>query len=281
MKDRRVKAKILQWVIPFIILLLVVGVLLLQFFVTSQKEELSEVNENLMNITESYAYDFNVKLKNFSVASSTVGSLAEKSDFKSLETAWNVTNALVENTEAYMAIVCDKSGKGYNQAGETVNLRGKEYFEPASAPNVQYVYCSDDGFEGRSAFMTVTPLNIGGEVEGYLFAYYDVTNFKKLISYMEFDLSTNYYLVDKNGDVLCHTSTNGIEVAGPNIWNDLAGDIRNSSEVNKFIEKFGHVQSDVLEIDYKGDTEDKVYVFAPGCDVVSSFGKLEICHYTE
>ena len=122
MKDKRMKTIILQWVIPFIILLLVVGILLLQFFVTSQKKELSEVHEKLMDITEDYAYDFNVKLKNFSVASATLGSVAEKADFKSLETAWNVTNALVENTEAYMAVVCDGLGKGYNQEGETVSL---------------------------------------------------------------------------------------------------------------------------------------------------------------
>lgn len=263
MKDRRVKTIILQWIIPFIILLLVVGVLLLRFFVTSQKEELSEVHGTLIKKTEDYAYDFNVKLKNFSVASSTLGSVVEKADFKSLEIAWNVTNALVENTEAYMAVVCDWTGKGYNQAGETVSLKGMDYFEKAFTSGLQYIYCADDGFEGRSAIVTVTPLMSGEEVAGYLFAYYDVTNFNKLISYMEFDLSTNYYIVDRNGDVICHTSTNGIEPAVSNIWSNVSDEVRNSFEINKFIEKFGHVQSDVLKIDYKGDSEDKVYVFAP------------------
>lgn len=263
MKDRRIKTIILQWVIPFIILLLVVGVLLLQFFVTSQKEELSEVHTVLTDITEDYAYNFNVKLRNFSIASDTLGSIVEKADFKSLEIAWNVTNALVENTEAYMAVVCDKSGKGYNQNGESVNLTNQDYFVQLVDSKSQYVYCKDDGIEGRVSIITVTPLSVGDEEGGYLLAYYDVANFKKLISFMEFDLSTQYAVVDNEGETICYLNTKGTEQLIFNVWTDILGDAVNVSDISKVKEKFEHNQSCVVKVDYKGAASDKMLVFAP------------------
>lgn len=263
MKDKRVKAIITQWVIPLLILLIVMGSLLLHFSITSRTNELKEVEKYLIDIAEDYAGDFEHTIESLMIAAEPIGHFMENYTFEEVELAANVTRTLVDNTDAYMAVMCNLAGEGMTQDNKRVDLRGKNYFIHASGVRYKYIFCDDDGIEGRRCIIAVLPLSKGLEVKGFLLVYYDVANFEDMIPGMEFDSSTYYSVVDEYGESACEIGTIPSVFDQDNLWEGILSNAINIEEVQQAKRRFDNNQSGIVKIEVGGRTPDKLLIFAP------------------
>lgn len=262
MKDKRVRAIITQWVIPYLILLVTMGALLLHFSVTSRNKEFEEVEEQLIDVAEDYAGEFESIVGAMMTAAEPVGSLMENYSFKEVDIAQNVAKALVDNTDAYMAVMCNIVGEGMTQTGQRVDLRGEEYFIHASGVRFKYIFCDDDGIEGKRCIIAVVPLSRGMEVKGFLLVYYDVANFENMISNMKFDSSTYYSVVNTYGESACEFGANYTIFDKENLWDGILSNALNLEEVRAAKKKFDDNQSGMVRIEMGGGMPDKLLIFA-------------------
>ena len=263
MKDKRVKAIITQWVIPFFILLVTMGILLLHFSVTSRTKEYEEVKAQLIGATEDYAREFENTIESLMIAAEPVGSLMENYSFDDVDIAQNVARALVENTDAYMAVMCNIAGEGMTHTGERVDLRGENYFIHASGVRFKYIMCNDDGIEGKRCIIAVLPISKGLEVKGFLLVYYDVANFETLVANREFDSTTYYTVVDEFGESACEVGARYEVFRTDDLWEGILSEATNVEEIQRAKRRFDDNLSGMVRIEFGDDTKDKILVFAP------------------
>lgn len=262
MKDKRVRAIIVQWVIPFLILFLVMSILWLHFSVNNRTKEFKEVEQQLIGVAEDYAGEFENTIGSLMTASMPLGHLMEKYTFEEVDIATNVTQVLVDNTDAYMAVMCNIVGEGLTQTGRRVDLRNEEYFINASGVRFKYIYCDDDGIEGRRCIIAVLPMRKGMVVKGFLLVYYDAANFSDMISNRKFDATTYYSVVDNYGESICEEGPYNL-FDKVNVWNSILDSAANTEELQQAKERFDNNKSGMVKIEFADKSPDKLLVYAP------------------
>lgn len=263
MKDKRAKVIIMQWVIPLLILLIAMGSLLLHFSITSRNKELDEVEKDLIDKTEDYASDFEYTIKSLMIASEPLGHFVENYSFKEVTLATNVMSALVENTDAYMAVMCNVDGEGIAHNGNSVYLGNEKYFAQISEEQVEYILCDNDGIEGRRCIITVLPLRKYSGLKGFLLVYYDVANFDNMLSGMKIDASTYYSVVDEHGESICENGASYTIFSKDDLWENILSEATNIEEVQQAKNRFDNDQSGIVKVELDGETQDKILIFAP------------------
>ncbi len=262
MRTKRVNVFITQWLVLSIILPLAVGSLVLHFTVTTKDNEREDVKQSLVATAEEYAEDFTHTMESMMKSAKQMDSLIENSDFKEAYIAHNIAKSYVDNTDAYMAIICNLSGRGIMNTGETVNLSGNEYLMEASGITDKYMYCEDDGVEGRKCIVVVCPLTRGTGVKGYFLAYYDVDEFAKLVDCDNFSGSGFFAVVDENGKAICSAGKEYSIFSKENLWNGIIENGTNTKEIIEAKLRYDKNKSGITKIESEKES-DKVLFFAP------------------
>lgn len=263
MKDKRVRAIITQWVIPFTILMIMVCVMLVHFSVTSREQETEEVEAHLIDTVEQYALRFNHEMTEMTVAAESLADFMGNYSAEDVDIAKNLTNAIVENTDAYMAVMCSIIGEGITQDGERVNIYSTDYFIDASGSRQQYIYSSDDGIVHNSCAISVVPILRGQAVKGFLLVYYNAANFESLIKKMEFDSSGYYAIVDEDGTVICEYGMEHAVFSGTTIWDSIMLQGQNQDDLEKARERYDNELSGVQKIELGDKQSAKAFIYAP------------------
>lgn len=263
MKDKRVKAIITQWVIPFIILMIVVCVMLVHYSASTRTQENEEVEDFLLETVEHYALRFNHEMKQLTIAAQSLADFMENYTSDDVDIAKNLAMTIVDSTDAYMAVMCNIVGEGIANTGERVNIYPTDYFIDASGGRQQYIYSSDDGIEHKNCAISVVPIYKGMEVKGFLLVYYDAGDFEKLIKKLEFDSSGYYAIVDEDGTVICEYGAEHAVFNGTTIWDGIYEAASNAEEIKAAQERFDKDLSGVQKIEVAGSNNSKALLYAP------------------
>lgn len=261
MKDSNIKAIILQWFVPFAMLLVVIFVMLINFSVSSRQKELNEVESTLLGVTQAYAHKFQNQIIMLQKASAPLATLMENYTFEDIDIATKVVAAVQESTEAYQSIICNLQGEGLNQSGERVELGDLDYFQQIVKQISPFVYSQDDGLTGKSSIIAMVPILAGTEEKGYLLVYYDTQEFVKIIKKMEFDTAGYYGIIDEQGRVICSSGT-GSELFGEtDFWNHILETTTNTQEIEQAYAKIHNSIPGTILL--KGTEETKTLVYSP------------------
>lgn len=261
MKDKHVKSVVVQWLIPLIVLIIVVCIMLVNFSITNGKKESQEVKDSLLSTAEEYALQFHHKIAVMTAVTESLSAYMEGYGDQIVETAQNAAAVAVENTDAYLVVVCSKTGEGVTHTGEQVELGGLDYFAEAAAESQVYLYSADDGVEGNSCIISAVPIHKGDQITGYMLSYFDTANLENMIKKMEFGTSEYCAVIDGDGRTICETGTNHSIFEKENFWQQPLVYGANAEEVQLAYKRFKSGINDMVIIETQG--QGKAVIFSP------------------
>lgn len=201
MKTKRLNDSVKPWFVSIIILLLVIIALFLHFFVTSRQKEQTEVQDKIITVVQGYAADVAQRLNGIQKSVEAISSYMEKVPEGQVDNS-AVIASICENLGVYDAVICDVDGKGINGSGMSVDLSGMDYFGKAFTEENKVFFVENDGINGKSAIVIVSPVMVANNVEKYIICFYDTANFETLVKRVDFSSMTFYMLVDTSGQVV-------------------------------------------------------------------------------
>ena len=263
MDEKRVKEIIIRWIIPFLVFVVVVCAMLVNFFLNSREKEAEEVETFLVGAAEDYAAEVENVLNSMLDAAVPLADFVGRYSAQQSALLHNATKSLADNTDAYMVVGCNLLGEGITQDGQNVNIRGNDYFLEAAGVWKKFILADDDGFTGKSCIIAVVPVKQGLEVKGFLLAYYDIANFATMINKSEFDSSSYYGIVDAKGSVICDFGVEHSQLDKTDLWNSILEFGENVEQLEKAQDRFNSNLSGMIKIENETGKRDKALIYAP------------------
>ena len=195
--EKQNRSAIVSWVVPSLILIAVIFIMMFSFSSKSSADATDSISRDLIKSAQTYGESFNGELATLSKVASPFSVLLEKnSDMVN----WNeaeMTDILYSCTEAYKVIMCDNSGQGVNQQGESVSIGNEEYFQNIQqSETLSYVYIDQE-----RAIVVVQ--RIAKESDpSYILMYYSMDKFSNLMTKADFDANSFLTLIDSEGNIL-------------------------------------------------------------------------------
>lgn len=210
-----------QWGIPFVILLILVIAVLINFSVKGRSESTQRITEEKENEAMDYAERLYSELNQMTMvgipAADVLGSLKGENQVISRD----IQMALCNNTLAYQVIYADKNGIGKDQKGNPVNLSEEPYFQ-AAYQKQQYQYVEKDVVSNRSAIISILPVRRAGGEEKALYLYYPVERFQELYKNITYVKNSFCLLMMDEGSIVQSIGKNRLEGKdNQKLWNDL------------------------------------------------------------
>lgn len=219
--DKQTKSVLVQWIGPFALMLIVLVVMLFNFFTKSKINASDTITKNMVTAAEASARQFKERLVLLETVGRPIASLYEEEGM--LDTAHGAYLAEVakQYSGAYAVYICNEDGEGIDNTGGNISVSGTDYFESLrSSEDVKYTFITHDLQNEESTIMVSIPLHSMSE-NGYMLLFYPLDNFGAVVKQagmVDWDAMT---LIDAEGTVLI-TSCSGIHwKQGDNLYSKL------------------------------------------------------------
>lgn len=265
MKEKQLKRMIAQWIIPFLLLLILVIALVVKFSVQSKQAGKRGVEESLGMTAQNYAVQFKCELGKMTYGGLPIASYLLHYNKEGARDAAGVINELLENTNAYQVIICNAKGAGLQpgSSNQKIDISNTDYFEKMlQIQEPAYFYTEDDGFTGEKAIVSAIPLGEDKAVNGYILLFYKSSAFEDLIKRAEFDGNAFYAVVDEEGTVICSAGkTNSDLFAQQDFYQNILQKGNNDKAVDNIRKWMMNQMSGIQYV--SSDKESRGIVFAP------------------
>ena len=234
------KRFLLQWVLP----VAVFGVVLVFFFASFtaniKQEAITSYEDELRLATQKYASDISSEVAKVYDVSSVAASFLSESDGTE-DSKSQVLSAIVDHSDAYLAIIADETGKGVSHEGKEINIASSEYFKNAfSSDSKKQYFVFDDGVVGNPAMVIANGIATedGSSQKLLVYCPLNVSMLKKLVNVeKEYDSGSYSLIVDGDGNIYGSTHTNDKYISGSNLWTELEKS-NNSASVRRMKTKY-------------------------------------------
>ena len=195
--EKQNRSAIVSWVVPSLILIAVIFIMMFSFSSKSSADATTAISRDLIKAAQTYGDNFNNELATLGKIASPFGVLLEHNPDLIDRNAAEMTDILYSCTEAYKVIMCDSSGQGVDQQGESVSIGNEEYFQSIQqSETLSYVYIDQE-----QAIVVVQRVENAGN-PGYILMYYSMDGFGGLMTKADFDTNSFLTLIDSEGNIL-------------------------------------------------------------------------------
>ena len=275
MKSNQMKATIVQWLIPTLVLVVIVVVMLFNFSVKTSQSVSEEVDENFISVAERYAAEINHELGRMSDAGKPIGYLMKGYISSNKQFMVEMAESLCHNTDAYAVVYYAKGEDALLHDGTKVNIVDTAYFPKIEAAfqdvesktsdsddvAVRYIYITDDelgfGKEAIVAIVSVDNMKQGDK----LFLYYEIEKLQKLFNTEECDANNFYALINSDGLVMEQAGKDSLFLQSGNVLEAIKRDPTYNERVVKATIRIKNQTSGSLEAEI--DDEERTIVYAP------------------
>lgn len=260
MREGYTKSIIVQWLVPLGVLVTIIGIMLVNFSVTSVRTETKEVEKQLEVTAQEYAEKFNNNLEYLMRSGIPMAAFMESYKLQDAHEVSAITNMLYLKTDAYAIILTDMNGMGIDHKGKTISLASNHYFAGFDRVKRGYCYAEDDGYSGRPAVILSIPLKDNNETRQLLLMYYDLEKFSELVKKVEFDGMAFYSVIAQDGTVIASTGgLTGKHAENQNLWEEVTEESK--TNLNKARERMRSGLTGVVAVQtVRGE---KSVVYAP------------------
>lgn len=215
------KLVFIHWGIPFVLLFVVIGIILIHFSVMEINESTQRITEEKEEEANTYAKRIYNELDQMTrvgvPAADVLGSLDEENGV----ITQNILMALSNHTLAYQVVYADAGGRGKDQKGNPVNISVEPYYQEAYGEQ-QYQYIENDLISNRSAIVSIVPVKSTEGEQKALYLYYPVDRFQELFKNITYVKDSFCVLMIDEGKVIQSVGSNRLEGADTRkIWNDM------------------------------------------------------------
>lgn len=262
MKERQNRTAIAQYVIPIGVLLLIAGVLMINFSYNTKADVKEAVEDSLLNTTQQYAAKVHMELETMTKAALPMSATIEDTwrRHKDREFIVQMLNNLRENTSAYMVMLSDLEGKAVTESGKNYDVSDEEFFQLASISGQKYFF-TEEGIRDKTAIISSVPVKEGEVATGYLFLFYPKERFRDLIRKVEFDNLGFYAIVTEDGTIMEGIGTPSVFLEEDNLLDTFSKSNIYEGSYEKTKLRFAKLSSGVIGAEYQG--ERRMIVYAP------------------
>ena len=233
MREEKARKSYWQFIIPILVLVILMSIIMINFWVSSSKQETEEVID-LIGYSATYTVkDIKYHLDVMTSCATSVAAIMENYTSDDLEIAEVVVKEICNSSAAYLAVLANLEGEGVDNNGNWVNLSTTDYFSLAKGEEQKYCYVQDDGCIGKAAIMSSIPLYKNNEIKSYMFVYFSIEDFKDIMNSLLYEEGCMYALLDNSGTIIAQASAGNRLVEGNNFWDAIAKNPANRSEVAK------------------------------------------------
>ncbi len=131
-------------------------------------------------------------------------------------------DTIVKASNAYMSAYCAVNGNGMLSDRREFDMSELNYYGSISGTSAHYIYAGTDGINGQTAFIYVCPIEISGNVTGYLLSYMNPDHMKEFFDNSVYGDKAFFSLVNRNGTIMaCYGATDGTAILQNDFWNSL------------------------------------------------------------
>ncbi len=232
MRERRIKAAVLQWFIPTCALAIIIVAMLYHYSVESSRLVAKDVDGMFADAACGYADRMGYELVRMSDAGKPFGYLMKGYIGSDKRFMAEMAEALCYNTEAY-EVIYTHGKEGFRHDGSRLAVTELPYFaeiedamaeteaNPSGDVAVRYVYAENDGLEtGRKAIVAV--ISVDGRTEGdALLMYYPTELLQGIFKEKSYDGHCFFAVMRKNGDIVEKAGVQSAFLEGGNLWETL------------------------------------------------------------
>ena len=231
-RERRIKAAVLQWFIPTCALAIIIVAMLYHYSVESSRLVAKDVDGMFADAACGYADRMGYELVRMSDAGKPFGYLMKGYIGSDKRFMAEMAEALCYNTEAY-EVIYTHGKEGFRHDGSRLAVTELPYFaeiedamaeteaNPSGDVAVRYVYAENDGLEtGRKAIVAV--ISVDGRTEGdALLMYYPTELLQGIFKEKSYDGHCFFAVMRKNGDIVEKAGVQSAFLEGGNLWETL------------------------------------------------------------
>ena len=212
--------KLMQWVVPTIVLFVYVLVTLYSFSADMKSDSRYNVRQKVADYNDSLVTSFDAKIDIAkAVANATADVVAyEISNGADFETvANNMLKSTVRDAGCTGAYVVDRSGSGYSDTGESITLDGSDAFDKSVTEKKTVISEPVEEGENWNLYIYAPALGDQDSLKAVLVYVFPADNFESIPTTTKYDGKTSYMVISKEGDIVS-TAGRGVVSAGGNIF---------------------------------------------------------------
>ena len=218
--EKQNRSAVATWVAPSLILIAAIFIMMFSFSSRSSSNAADAISRELIKSAQTYGEKFNNELVTLGKVASPFAVLLEKNPDLIERNAAQMTDILYSCTNVYKVIMCDNSGQGVDQQGESVFIGNEEYFQSIQqSETLSYVYIDQE-----QAVVVVQRVENANNTN-YILMYYSMAGFGDLMTKADYDINSFLTLIDSEGNIL---GTAGAEnsklLAGRNLLDTIRGE---------------------------------------------------------
>lgn len=195
------KRAILQWAIPFSLLMVVLIVIVTNFFSISKNEARNTIYDRLMMQSENAATDIKGAVESAVATASAYGNIvASSEELTDKDMLWYAREVKVSQPNCYLVIIADNDGYGYTSNGTQINIAGNDYF--SISRNMQCFKSADDGVTGSEAYVFAVPYYKNNISIGNVYVFLAPAYIEGILPMYDYDMRASFAFCDSKGKFL-------------------------------------------------------------------------------
>lgn len=222
MQKRKIREILLQWILPFALLIVALVLSICEFNKKMDSAIRSVVDDQAQQIGFYYSAGVDDKLEALgNITNAMVSIMANRPD-RSDAFVYEKLDTIVKASDSYMAAYCAVNGKGMLSDRREFDMTKLNYYNSISSTSPHYIYAKTDGINGQTAFIYVCPITSSNNVTGYLLSYMDPAEMTDFFNDSVYGDKAFFSLVNRNGTIMaCYGATENTTILQNDFWNSL------------------------------------------------------------
>lgn len=214
------RSAVLQWIVPFVVPVVIVLIILFNFSVKSKADARQAVTDDMLVSTQRYAEILANELDTMSRVVGSVCSVLEQDRTLSDTQAADLIKVVADSTVADRVEFCDNNGEGIDQSGSKISIGQEQYFQDILAADSALMYVGADVHTEQESIVVVERLESGR----FMLLFYPVEKFDGLLSGENLEAGAFLVLMDADGMVLSSAGAGSGMLTGGNLLEAIRTD---------------------------------------------------------
>lgn len=256
--DKQTKSIIVQWIGPFVVMVMVLAVMLFNFSVKSKTNASELVTKNMTAAVETSMNRIKTRVTLLETVGKPIGELLGKVSSLESSQAQELAETAMKHSGAYMVCICDETGNGIDNAGEKISIAQTDYFEALyEAEEIRYVFTMNDGIQEQNAIIVSIPVENKAQ-PGRLLLFYPLNNFEAVVRQGDAISWSSVSLMDAGGTILIASGARRNWQPGDNLFDSFGKD--NSDNIKRIKNRINGNLSGMTSFTINGAAYTLVYV---------------------
>lgn len=251
---------VLQWGIPIAILLVILAIIVSNYYSISQIEARDSIYERLKMQSENASMALMSAIDSATAAAAACGNIiADSEEVDSADMFWYARELKISQPNCYLVIIADDKGKGYSSNGKIVSMQETDYF--TTSRSRQFCKTENDGVTGAESYVFTVPYYANNVCIGNIYMFLSPVYVAEILPVYDYDMKASFGICDSRGQFLGAFGEKTVFFENDSYIENLRGAQLLDMSFARITTRLGKQVSFAFAAEYKG--EEKTIVSVP------------------